>query len=376
VPKSITDAREQLDSATHMFNYIKASKAECGKLSTGALFFDVYQVYKSLIRSFIDKLASHVQSFEALSRQQGADAMVDVHYLSLVLAANTAAHCSDTMPGLKESIVNQIDEYFKPKVDLEKEQNDFDMLINKSLQMIVSCIVTRISASMERFSRVDWATFSDEFYENTEHTQQLISYVNELVPHIAPRITPAYQSYFYNQLAQALFGRFTQAIYACRRVSADGVQQMIVDAKGLQAMLEGVPLLGFKQAAKDDMLLDDLALDRSSANQDGPRKAPPAFLKYVRAEGAKLTSALKVMSSVKEQILDAYQRLFGRAANAAELARLLELRTDLRPEERQAILNQFSAQNNTGAAAAAPKPSAAGSKDTVVSTAIANLLKF
>ena len=133
--------------------------------------------------------------------------------------------------------------------------------------MIASCVVAHISPSMERFARVDWSTFSDEFYENTEHMQATIAYVNELVPHIAPRINTAYQTYFYNQLAQALFARFTQAVFSCRKISADGVQQMIVDAKGLQSMLEHVPLLGFKKAATGagDMLLDDLALNKSAA---------------------------------------------------------------------------------------------------------------
>lgn len=50
------------------------------------------------------------------------------------------------------------------------------------------------------------------------------------------------------------------------KVSADGVQQMMIDAKGLQMMLEGVPLLGFKKsgntaATSDSVLLDDVRFE-------------------------------------------------------------------------------------------------------------------
>ncbi len=64
---------------------------------------------------------------------------------------------------------------------------------------------------------------------------------------------------------------------------------MMIDAKALLELLEHVPLLGFKQIAKDDLMLDDLALDRQPNHaHEGPRKAPAAYLKYVRAEAAKV----------------------------------------------------------------------------------------
>jgi hypothetical protein len=89
VPKAMSDARECLDTATHLFNYVKASMPACCQLSNGKLFYDVYCVYKQLFRGFINLLSQHVASFEPQK-----DRLVDVQYLSLALCANTAAYCS------------------------------------------------------------------------------------------------------------------------------------------------------------------------------------------------------------------------------------------------------------------------------------------
>ncbi len=89
MPKTMSDARECLDTATHLFNYVKASMPACCQLSNGKLFYDVYCVYKQLFRGFINLLSQHVASFEPQK-----DKLVDVQYLSLALCANTAAYCS------------------------------------------------------------------------------------------------------------------------------------------------------------------------------------------------------------------------------------------------------------------------------------------
>ncbi len=93
-----------------------------------------------------------------------------------------------------------------------------------------------------------------------------------------------------------------------------------------------------------------------------------------------------MIGAVKEQIVTAYTRLFEKTASPAELQRMLELRADLRAEDRHAIVSQFAngltsmaAMNAAaaGAGAGARSGGGGGSKpEDDVSSTIRNLLKF
>jgi hypothetical protein len=290
-----------------------------------------------MIGGYFNLLASYINQYEG-----GKADITDMQYLSLVLCANTFCYCSETMPGLAATIQEKIDAFFKGKIDFEQEQQAFDLHVNRSIQMMTACMVAHMSPGYDQFSKHAWSDMTDSAYECTDVTQQSILYMQERVTVIAPRLAPAYQPFFYNQLAQGIISRFTTAVFSCRKVSADGVQQLMIDAKAWLTALEGVPLLGFAkiQHKKDDLVLDDLQLVHQI--QDGPRKVPPAYLKYVRTEMGKIDGALKVVGAIKEQVVTSYLRLFEKTANASELAKFLELRVDLRGDDRKAILDQVS----------------------------------
>ncbi len=66
------------------------------------------------------------------------------------------------------------------------------------------------------FTAFDWAAYSEPAYEPSEFVQLAMTYVRATAPLVAPRLTAAYQTYFYNQLAQALLGRFSAAMFGVR----------------------------------------------------------------------------------------------------------------------------------------------------------------
>ena len=122
----------------------------------------------------------------------------------------------------------------------------------------------------------------------------------------------------------------------------------MIDAKTILALLESLPMLGFNRP-KEVSQLDDLKLERGPNQSDGPRKAPPSYIRYIRNEMAKIDGALKVIGAVKQQIVPAYLKLFSKAPNVNELSRFINLRIDVNSEELKGIILEFGkATNNPG----------------------------
>ena len=344
--------------ATRFMRFIQDSKANTINLSSGSLFLDVVNVYKRLLGGYQDLLLNHLKSLESISE------LTDYHYISLVLVANTANYCALVLPNLQASIIKSIDEPLKGKVSFDNELQNFQNLVNKALIAIASKISSIMASIYSRFAtEINWAIYAEPTYECSVYTQQVCDFVSSIVSKAAPQIdTPDYQGFFYNQIAQAVINRFINAIYDCKRISADGVQLMMVDTKSILTMLESLPLLGL-QKPSDSNTLEALKLDASS-DQERPKKAPPAYIRYVRNEIAKVDGMLKVIASNKQQIVPAYIKLFQKTPNVTELSRFIGLRVDVSASELKAFLNEFVLTQNPESKSVVPNvvtPAAANS---------------
>ncbi len=56
------------------------------------------------------------------------------------------------MGGLRDAIRDKIDAAFQSQVEFEAEQADFDLLINKSVQMIATCVLAHVQPHFARFA--------------------------------------------------------------------------------------------------------------------------------------------------------------------------------------------------------------------------------
>ena len=339
------EVKEYYMCANKFFSYINSSKTECTRLSTGSLFFDIVGVYKRLLSGFLELLSQHVIATEAKK-----ESLSEMQYVSLMMVANTASYCAESLPNLQAMIVKSIDEEYKNRVSFDSELSNFQILINKSLQIAAARILSYINPIYTQFSNdFNWATYSDAAYECSPFTHKVCEYVSDIVGKTAPYIEAVeYQGFYYNQVAQCVINRFLAAIYGSKKIGADGVQLIMIDAKTILALLESLPMLGFNRP-KEVSQLDDLKLERGPNQSDGPRKAPPSYIRYIRNEMAKIDGALKVIGAVKQQIVPAYLKLFSKAPNVNELSRFINLRIDVNSEELKGIILEFGkATNNPG----------------------------
>ena len=83
----------------------------------------------------------------------------------------------------------------------------------------------------------------------------LHSSLKGLVPFALKPLSPAYRRFFCTQMVGAFIPRFKQTVYACKRISELGTQQMSLDALALKSVLLALPQMESIEAKKQPTTL-------------------------------------------------------------------------------------------------------------------------
>jgi hypothetical protein len=171
------------------------------------------------------------------------------------------------------------------------------------------------------------------------------------------QMSTSYHNYFFTQLATVALPQFVAAVFKCRRPSDAGAQQLLLDAGAFRTALNALPAQCASASAAVQAGTDSDDHKSNSGPVGGGGGA--SFLRIVRAEFARVETALKTVGAPAEVLVTTYRAVTaatGATSSASDLALLLDLK-GMAPADKRLLLDEYSrAESNAPAATVASSP--------------------
>lgn len=146
-------------------------------------------------------------------------------------------------------------------------------------------------------SKLPWSTW-EAVGDQSEYVTQIVQILTNDVPVVAHMLSPAYHSYFCNQVASQFAPRYEEYIFKCKRICEMGAQQLSLDAHALKSVILEVPQIGGDQVG---------AASRR-------RGAARAFTRMVNNAMGRIEGLLKVLISPPDLLIPTYKTILSKGS--------------------------------------------------------------
>ncbi|CAH9093474.1 unnamed protein product [Cuscuta epithymum] len=309
-----------LSSGIQVFAIIKRSLKRCGALTKNETLFNLFKVFQKILKAYATKLFARLPKGGTgiVAAATGIDGQIktsDKDERVICYIVNTAEYCHKTSGELADNVSKIIDHQFVDKVDMSEVQDEFSVVITKSLMTLVHGLETKFDTEMLAMTRVPWGTL-ESVGDQSEYVNGINTILSSSIPVLGNLLTPIYFQFFLDKLASSLGPRFYLNIFKCKQISETGAQQMLLDTQAVKTILLEIP---------------SLAKQISGA---------AGYSKFVSREMSKAEALLKVILSPFDSVADTYCALLPEGT-PAEFQRILELK-GLKKSDQQSILDDFN----------------------------------
>jgi len=301
-------------SASEIFSAFKACLRRTTAISTHQTLFDIFQVFKRVLKRYADILTGRITKKVAPLTDEAARTIGSV--------IGTAEYCDSTLPALSSAIVRTIDEAFTSKVNFDPERDIMWNLKTGAVQSLVTSFETQLEPSFAKMTKTNWVALQ-EVGDQSSYVTEVGEVMTTQFPLVRANLSLTYYRFFGDKFAQWVVPKFISSIYACKKIGELGAQQLLLDSYSLKTLLLEVPVL----AAEG-------------------KPVPAGYAKYVIREIGRAETLLKILSSSVEDVESLKTLLEGQGAVATqeEITRILSLKAGA------ADAAQAAAATDTGSA--------------------------
>jgi len=268
-----------LDSSAQMFLAIRESLKRCLNLNNEQAMYDLHQrCFRMVLQEYVNALKARIE--------RGAN-MAD-RDIECCMIISTADYCHDTSGQLCESIKKSLSEEYAAMVNMTHEQNEFRGAQNKAIMALVQHVGSLVEPAFGAMAKMPWAMHA-EVGDHSKYVDMISEILQANIPKYAQNLSPSFFNIFCQKLAEYFIPRFTDSIHAgCKKISNDGVQQLLVDTGAIRATLLHVPKLAsvnpsnmFKKVVNKDMAkVEDLLRTLMSNDHEDPKRMVEVFKEY------------------------------------------------------------------------------------------------
>ena len=318
-----------LSSSVELFMYIKGSVKRCTALTTGQAFLELFREYRGAVRLYAQLLEQKIGALVAKSPLQGGAELALCHVVT------TAEYCGDTLPQLEELVARRIDPALAGEVSCEEEQDAFHDASAAAVGALVGGLDGLLAPAFRSFAGIGWSSLS-AVEEESPYVLMVQRTLLSFVPRVRERLPPVFFRSFCDKFCGGFLQRFHGLIMRQRRVSNEGLQQLLLDLYSVDKVLNMLPSLGAGGGAKE-------------ANP--PRAPPIAYKRLVGGHIKRIESSLKLAQIPKEILVEEFKRMFA-DARPEELQAIMSLK-GLKRQEQLQLLEELGAANSEKAVQAA-----------------------
>ncbi|XAR48300.1 hypothetical protein NMG60_11031066 [Bertholletia excelsa] len=309
-----------LSSSMQVFLIIRRSLKRCSALTKNQTLFNLFKVFQRILKAYATKLFARLPKGGSgiVAAATGMDGQIktsDRDERVICYIINTAEYCHKTSGELAENVSKIIDPQLAEGVDMSEVQDEFSVVITKSLVTLVHGLETKFDAEMAAMTRVPWGTL-ESVGDQSEYVNGINMILSSSIPVLGNLLSPIYFQFFLDKLASSLGPRFYLNIFKCKHISETGAQQMLLDTQAIKTILLDIPSLGRQTSGA------------------------ASYSKFVGREMSKAEALLKVILSPVDSVADTYRALLPEGT-PAEFQRILELK-GLKKADQQSILDDFN----------------------------------
>ncbi|KAK6351884.1 Vacuolar protein sorting-associated protein 53 [Orbilia javanica] len=268
-----------LPSSIELFQFYKVTFAQCAKLSAGAKLYDLTGIFAKFLDSYSDNVLLY-----HLPDKPGAALPNDETVITIL---NTADYCHALTSQLEERIKGRIDEEYRNKVNLEKQQDTFMSVVS----IAIRALTKKVEAELEPI----WREMRNTPWSKLETVGDTSTYVGELVRVIKEEakkvlvliVKEQYKRAFCDRLVEGVANSILGNLMGCKPISEVGGEQMLLDVYSVKKCLEELMTLTAEEGVT----------------------APATFIKHVNRAISRIDIILKVIqvrSSPPEGLVQAY----------------------------------------------------------------------
>lgn len=222
-------------SSTELFHSYRITLAQCAKLSTGSRLLELTKTFSK----YLDIYAQQVLHYHLTERAGPSGPSTE----DTIVILNTADYCYSTTTQLEERIKSRIDPEYKDQIDLQSQADAFIGICSASLRTLVR--------SVESSAEPAWRSMRSEPWSRMDSVGDQSAYVSTLLQIVRDRSAailrllhkPQYSRGFCDHLVDSLTSTYLSVLVACRPVTEQAAEQMLLDAYVLKAGLASLPVL-------------------------------------------------------------------------------------------------------------------------------------
>ncbi|KAK6338409.1 Vacuolar protein sorting-associated protein 53 [Orbilia blumenaviensis] len=268
-----------LGSSIELFQFYKVTFAQCAKLSAGAKLYDLTGIFAK----FLDSYSETVLLYH-LPDKPGAALPNDE---TIVTILNTADYCHALTSQLEDRIKGRIDEEYRNKVNLEKQQDTFMSVVSLAIRSLTKKVEVELEPIWREMKNTPWSKL-ETVGDTSTYVGELVRVIKDEAKKILGLVVKEqYKRAFCDRLVEGIANTIVGNLMGCKPISEVGGEQMLLDVYSIKKCLEELMTLTAEEGAT----------------------APATFIKHVTRAISRIDIILKVIqvrSSPPEGLVQAY----------------------------------------------------------------------
>jgi vacuolar protein sorting-associated protein 53 len=128
---------------------------------------------------------------------------------------NTCEYCIETIPHMKENIVQALDSSFEERVDFEGELEGFQVLINQAIDPLINFIINQLAVALGNMERMNWGVW-DSVGDSSAYIGEIKSTLQMNLSQIVDSMSSENHSYLCRKLVEGFIPRYIDSICRCK----------------------------------------------------------------------------------------------------------------------------------------------------------------
>lgn len=333
-------------SSTNLFVYIKGSITRCTALTKGNAFLLLCNAFKDSLRKYSlilnGKLPQpHVVSTTAVvgglsipgsfgnkqdANQGSSYRLPKGEEVTVCHVISTCEYCADTVEALEELIRDTIDEKYRSKIDLMREQETFHDITAKAIRVLVSGLTNRVEHALKSMMVTNWATWP-AVGEESSYVAIVQEEIGPFVRKVRSLLPTSYFRSFCDKFATSFSELYYDSLIKLKKINEAGSQQLQLDVSILKTFMLKLPVL------------EEPARFGQKPVTTGSTIAPAMYTKMVQKQLGRIEVLLKLVGTPLDMLITNFKGLWI-GGTTADFQTVLALK-GLKRNEQATMLEKF-----------------------------------
>eukprot|EP01114_Cavostelium_apophysatum_P019690 TRINITY_DN6415_c0_g2_i2.p1 TRINITY_DN6415_c0_g2~~TRINITY_DN6415_c0_g2_i2.p1 ORF type:complete len:816 (-),score=248.73 TRINITY_DN6415_c0_g2_i2:14-2461(-) len=229
-----------LNSSTKLIETFNKRTRLCKSLTRNEALYDLFNLFKKYLAEYANLLAAKIPSGKVSEKDETV----------LCLIVNTTEYIRTNTEAMTSAFKTLINPKFAEKIDLSKEQTDFDNVAVKAMTALVSRLLSRAHPALHALSRIQWATI-EIVGDQSDYVNTLGAALIGCVTNLSNLLTNETNFKFVldSFCREVFIPALINAIFEAKRVNEIGAQQLMLDANAIKSLLLDLPGIGKQKGA-------------------------------------------------------------------------------------------------------------------------------